>query len=102
MKVNGVEKFGDIFGNDQYHGLMSEAEFMVVSDRYLLANNLSASDIMTLAMIAIEDAYVKMFEDGIKEEKIDEVTKALEKLVGLARIQAKEELERCGRGGDGA
>ena len=97
MKVDGVEKFADIFKNEQYNKLMTEEEFMVVSDKYFLSNNLSASEIMTLSILAIKHAYEKMFEDGIEEEKIDEVTKALEKLVGMSCDQAKEDLDRCGR-----
>nr|DAM46255.1 MAG TPA: hypothetical protein [Caudoviricetes sp.] len=97
MKADGVEKFADIFKHEQYSKLMTEAEFMVVSDKYFLSNNLSASEIMTLSILAIENAYEKMFEDGIGEEKINEVTKALEKLVGMSRDQAKEVLDHGGR-----
>ena len=97
MNVDGVEKFADIFENEQYSKLMNEGEFMVVSDKYFLSNNLNASEIMTLSILAVRHAYEKMFEDGIEEEKINEVTKALEKLVGMSRDQAKEEFDRFGR-----
>ena len=97
MKVDGMEKFADIFKNEQYSKLMTEEEFMVVSDKFFLSNNLSVSEIMTLSILAVKHAYGQMYEDGIEEEKINEVTKALEKLVGMSRDQAKEELDHCGR-----
>ena len=97
MKIDGVEKFADMFKNEQYSKLMTEEEFIVVSDKYFFSNNLSASEIMTLSILAIKHAYTKMYEDSIEEEKINEVTKTLEKLIGMSRDQAKEELDRCGR-----